>query len=113
MTEARYGEWRPIETAPTGQLVLIAFKNSAGHWRRVKAIQIAPKTVETNVDSDWFEYDEPSDTFWTPAGWYEDVEAETGLDYSLIHLSGVAPSHWTPLPAPPEEVSPTENTQSP
>ena len=85
MTEARYGEWRPIETAPTGQLVLIAFKNSAGHWRRAKAIQIAPKTVEANTDSGWYEYDEEQATYWTPAGWHEDVEAETGLNYSLHH----------------------------
>lgn len=99
-------QWQPIETAPTGRNVLIAFQNSLGKWRYAKAALIAPRTQETYGDSDWLEYDDETDTYWLPGGWYEDVEAETGSDFTRFHLSGVRPTHWLPLPQPPSGEQP-------
>ena len=95
-------EWSDAADAPTGKTVLIAWKNSQGKWRYAKAVKVAPKTMEASYETDWGEYDDETDTYWTPPGWYEDVEAETGMDYSL-HWLGCEPLKFSLLPPPPEE----------
>lgn len=46
---------------------------------------------------------EASDNYYAPEGWYEDVYAETGFDYTYHRLPYVRPLYWMPLPKPPEK----------
>lgn len=100
---ALYERWQPIKTAPMGRNVLIAFKNESGKWRIVKAAYFTKYALEASSDFEGGEYDEERGEYYVPPGWYEDVEAETGLDYSYHSLGPIGPTHWMPLPEPPKE----------
>lgn len=78
------------------------YKNGLSKWRIVGVSKITACTVEQGSDTDFAEYDEMTDTYWCPAGWYEHVEAETGLDYSM-HWLDENFTHFMHLPQPPEE----------
>ncbi len=93
--------WRPIETAPKdGIRLLLAYQNSHQKWRRVIAFYAPKLSVEANDDgSDWCEYDEATDRYFLPEGWYECID--NWDDYSYVHIGENTPSHWLPLPPPP------------
>lgn len=81
--------WRPIETAPqTGATVLLGFRNLAGKWRTVRGQWFS----QAEIDESW---EEPDDG---EPGWYETaVEAEDPPNVWRVN-----PTHWQPLPQPPE-----------
>lgn len=92
------------EAPPHNQSVLIAFKGRLGKSRVVKAMYTGKHELEADsYESDFLDYSEDEDRYYWVAGWYEDVYAETGLDYSFIYLGSEAqtPTHWMPLPAAP------------
>ncbi|KKM01121.1 hypothetical protein LCGC14_1797570 [marine sediment metagenome] len=57
---------------------------------------------ESECGDEFCEYDENTDMYFTPEGWYEAIYSETGLDYGYIFL-GEDPTHWTLVPKPPKE----------
>lgn len=91
-----------IETSkampPSGQVVLACYKNELGNTRRIRAQWVAAKTSEASIDSDCGEYDEATDTYYDPEGWYECID---NWDcYSSVFVSAQI-THWMPLPAAP------------
>ena len=68
--------WTSVKDAmpKSGVKVLACYKNSHGNLRRIRAEWTAAKTVESNSDYDFGEYDEETDAYWSPEGWYECIE---------------------------------------
>ena len=93
-------EWQPIETAPSERNVLAFYKNDLGNGRTVKAVRYEQFQREYDHDSDELiaDYSEDRDAYFWPAGWYEVIE--NWDDYA--HLAMPRPTHWMPLPAPPQ-----------
>lgn len=94
-------QWRPIGTAPKdGTRMLLAYHNSMHNWRRLIAFYAPKLTIEQQFDDKgWCDYDEANDRFCLREGWYECID--NWDDYSYVHMSGVTPTHWMPLPPPP------------
>lgn len=93
-------QWQPIESGlpQSGATVLACYKNSNGHLRRIRARWIAAKSCEASQDSDFGEYDEVSDTYYDPEGWYEQID--NAVDYSAMFVSEEV-THWMSLPEAP------------
>lgn len=84
-------QWRPIETAPQRQKVIVAYRNLAGMWRRVMATYWPAQTLEAGDD-----YIDDDGDGWCPAGWYESCEGQE-TTFPVEH----EPTHWMTLPASP------------
>lgn len=90
--------WQPIETAPKMRKILVFYRNSQGKGRVVLACYYREKALEMQDDySDVGEWDEESGTCFADAGWYEEHDS----DNPLMPLQA-PPTHWQPLPQPPE-----------
>lgn len=83
-----------------GKKVLLTYKNECGNWRRICGMYIAEKTMESVSDSDISEYDEETDTYYDPAGWYEIIE--NWEEYSYVAVTEPV-THWQELPPYPED----------
>lgn len=81
----------------SGALVLAYYLNSANRGRTVRAHYAAPKSEEASWESDFCDYDETTDTYWCPEGWYETNENEE-THWMIVETV----THWMPLPNPPE-----------
>ena len=81
----------------SGALVLAYYLNSANRGRTVRAHYAAPKSEEAPWENDFGEYDEATDTYWCPEGWYETNENEE-THWMIVETV----THWMPLPNPPE-----------
>jgi len=95
--------WVPVgERLPDAPCfaVLACYVNEYGMTRQVRAEYVRRGELEANDDivGDWCEYDEATDTYNCPEGWYEFNEGED------VHweISGDV-THWRPLPEPPEQ----------
>lgn len=95
-------DWRRVsdEMPPDGRTVLAYFTNGLGKGRRIRATYYGARQLPVNDDTDIDEqdYDEATDTYFCPAGWYETNEYE---DVSWRVADPV--THWMPLPDPPKE----------
>lgn len=82
-------EWQPIESAPKdGRSMLLGHFNTAGNWRTLRGRWFSAEKIEY----EW----ENADDF--EAGWYEEsVEAD-----DIPNVWATSPTHWMPLPNPPE-----------
>jgi hypothetical protein len=89
-----------VEMPASGRTVLACYKNRAGNWRRIRAQWVAAKSCESSPESDIGEYDEETDTYYDPEGWYEQLD--NWDEYSSIAVVEGDVSHWMPLPPPPE-----------
>jgi hypothetical protein len=94
--------WVPVtdRLPKSGQTVLACYTNRAGNVRCIRAEWVAAKSVEANSDnSDIGVYDEATDTFYDPEGWYERID--NWDDYSAVLVCEGEVTHWMPLPAEP------------
>ena len=103
---AQYGSparWIPVsEQLPaSGITVLASYTNRCGNIRRIRAKWVAAKNVESTPDSDFVEYDEETDTYYDPQGWYEQID--NWPDYSAVAVVEGEVTHWMPLPPAPQE----------
>lgn len=57
------GAWVPVaeRMPPPGSVVLVAYRNQLGHWRRIRAEWVPAKTQEADIDNEFGEYDEATD----------------------------------------------------
>jgi Protein of unknown function (DUF551) len=86
----------------SGQTVLACYTNAAGMVRRIRAEWVAAKTIESDAESEIGEYDEATDAYYDPEGWYEKID--NWGEYSSVAVVEGAITHWMPLPAAPELV---------
>jgi len=101
--------WVPVtERLPdSGKVVLACYTNRAGRVRRIRAEWVAEKSREANSDdSDISGYDEATDTFYVPPGWYEKID--NWGDYSSVAVCEGEVTHWMPLPAAPDAPAPAK-----
>ena len=90
-------EWISVEDRlPESERYVIAYgKNSYGNGRTIRAFYAEKFTVEQSDDDEWTDYDEKSDEFYLPKGWYECNE------FDEVHYHVDFPiTHWMPLPEP-------------
>ena len=97
------GAWVPVtERMPdSGCVVLACYTNRAGKLRRIRAEWVAAKTQESGGDSDIGEYDEATDTYYDPQGWYERID-NWDDGFSAVGVSEGEVTHWMHLPDPPQ-----------
>ena len=95
--------WIPVaERLPdSGCVVLACYRNSAGNLRRIRAEWVAAKTQESGGDSNIGEYDEATDTYYDPQGWYERID-NWDDGFSAVGVSQGEVTHWMPLPDVPQ-----------
>ncbi|MFZ2736657.1 MAG: DUF551 domain-containing protein [Burkholderiaceae bacterium] len=98
--------WTPVsESMPTsGKIVLAFYRNINGKARIIRAHWIAAKTQEADSEQELFEYDEEADAYFTPEGWYENIN--NWDDYSSVTVHEGQITHWMPLPDAPKEENP-------
>lgn len=77
--------------------VLAHYFNGLGKERTICAIWVPAKTRSDSYgDDDFTEYDEESDTFYWPEGWYETIENWDDLGYVKVDEGEVI--YWQPIP---------------
>lgn len=81
--------------------VLICQNSIFNDYQMIMVGNYVPKHFEENNDSeDWFDYDEKTDTYYLPEGWYEN-QWNWG-EYARISI-GEGVTHWMPLPEKPNK----------
>lgn len=92
-------EWQPIETAPkTGRTLLLGYPNKLGNWRTVRGQWMS----EDYIAEYW---EEPDDV---EPGWFETSEEAEDVP----NCWRIDPTHWMPLPPPPEPVDAPVDTKT-
>lgn len=87
--------------------VLAHYFNSLGKGRTVCAIWVPAKSRSDDFDlsdDDFTEYDEETDKFYWPEGWYETIENWDDLGYVKIYDGEVI--YWQPFPQWPAHALP-------
>jgi Protein of unknown function (DUF551) len=95
--------WIPVsERLPaSGVTVLACYDNRSGRLRRIRASWVAAKSCESSPESEIGEYDEETDCYYDPEGWYEKID--NWGDFTAVAVCEGEVTHWMPLPAPPQE----------
>jgi hypothetical protein len=87
-----------------GKKVLAHYLNALGKPRTIIAEWVPAKTREDSPDGDLGEYDDETDLFYWPEGWYEQIE--NWDDFAALLVSEGEITHWQPLPVVPELTTP-------
>jgi hypothetical protein len=97
-------EWTLVseQMPPPCKKVLAYYKNSLRNSRRIVAKWVPAKTVESGVESDMGEYDDATDTYYDPEGWYECID--NWCEYTAVKVCDVEITHWMPLPDAPQVI---------
>lgn len=84
--------WLPIESAPKdGRKIILFYRNANNLPRTVMASWVTDEeAAETDTDGVGLE-----------AGWYESID--NWDDYCQVAIHAGEPTHWMPLPPPPEQ----------
>ncbi len=79
---------------------LAFYKNSFGKNRIVKAFYAKKFQLEQSPDNSYQDYNEETDTYFLPEGWYETID--NWPDFSYIEITEGEVTHWMVLPDAPE-----------
>ena len=94
-------EWISVKERLPNGVVLACYDFSHSKIKRIIRAQYFKKhTVEANSYDDFGEYDEETDTYYVPEGWYERIDFWD--EYSSVFIEKEI-THWMPLPTPPKE----------
>lgn len=101
----RSGKWISVEERlPDGGVHVLAccrakWLAGSGNLYVCDAFHSNPKTIVCSYDDDIdSEYDEETDEYYFPEGWWEVIK--NWDDYSCVAIEDVV-THWMPLPEPP------------
>jgi hypothetical protein len=87
-----------------GKKVLAHYLNALGKPRTIIAEWVPAKTREDSPDGDLGEYDDETDLFYWPEGWYEQIENWDYFTALLVNEGEI--THWQPLPRGPHHALP-------
>jgi hypothetical protein len=116
-TLARYATPQPspvpvAERLPgPGKKVIAYYLNALGNSRTILAEWVPAKTKADDglADDDFAEYDEESDEYYWPEGWYEVIE---NWDvYGAVFVNEGKITHWRPLPPGPHNALPVPSAE--
>ena len=98
MPEAAQGRIHVDRQMPkSGQIVLALQKwDHSGKLGVIRAAWVAAKTEESSPESDIGEYDEATDTYYDPEGWYEQISHWDEI--AAAGVNGATIVAWMPLP---------------
>lgn len=95
-------EWTKIKTKKDlpepGVKVIAYFKNEYGKHRRIMAMYVPSLTIEAESEDEYLDYNEMTDIYFLPRGWYEHNE----FDERHWFVDGNI-THWMPKPPVPVE----------
>lgn len=92
--------WISVEDKLPDFECLAFYTNERGKGRIIVAHYIEKhKEVADTEDTEWLDYDETTDEYYYPAGWYENID--NWPDYSFIKVNEGIITHWRPLPSMP------------
>lgn len=94
-------DWTPVtESLPQpGRTVLAYYTNRCNKGRTIRAVWIPAGFEEADPEQEHVEYDEAKDCYFTPEGWYEQID--NWDDYMAVAVHEGQISHWQPMPAAP------------
>jgi hypothetical protein len=87
-----------------GRKVLAHYLNALGKPRTIIAEWVPAKTREDSPEGDLGEYDDETDLFYWPEGWYEQIE--NWEDFTALLVDEGEITHWQPLPRGPHHALP-------
>jgi hypothetical protein len=87
-----------------GRKVLAHYLNALGKPRTIIAEWVPAKTREDSSEGDLGEYDDETDLFYWPEGWYEQIE--NWDDFTALLVDEGEITHWQPLPRGPHHALP-------
>lgn len=90
----------PEEKPKVGRPVLGCYMTNAGTYRIIRCMWFpAYSVLVDDIDiEDWGDYNEETDEYYVPEGWYECIDHWD--DYSSIFIDDEI-THWMPMPEPP------------
>lgn len=84
----------------SGQQVLACYKNHQGNSCVVRAQWLKAKTEEAGIGNVLYEYDEETDNYYFPEGWYELMDNHDECSHIKVCEGDI--THWQMLPAAPK-----------